>query len=253
MSLSRGTVGHLRYPLPGGLSSMNPRGYGLVGARVTSATIDRWNKLLLDSRVSPTPAVIQPDEFLALLTRDLTVPHALRFAFSGSSFHFVLVVHDGKHPIALASRSVWPEQHRARHHLVHCLRPRSGVGSYILLRNAISLYDRIGVQWIEITAGLTAGSAVWPRRGFIPATPQVWMGLSTRLLGRFERLEGNAPHPLGVEIRRILSDHNPKAIWELADLSDRSLAKDLLQGLRWEATLDLSDSKSRLRALHLPN
>ncbi|MBQ5947759.1 hypothetical protein [Massilia sp. ST3] len=169
----------------------------------------------------------------------------------------------------------------ARHdYLVIHPRYRGGLDLKHILAASLSLYDQVGLQAIELTAGLSIGGSFWPKLGFVPDAadwPAViatvkrnYATLPPDEIEAFDRLhdKANALHDLveqlcdpqrPLNIRQIREIRLPKRAVVTAPAKRRfglpakpppeplSLGIRLLSGARWHGSLDLLDTPSRQR------
>jgi hypothetical protein len=178
----------------------------------------------------------------------------------------VLLSHEGE-PIAYARRIWYPRERHVEHSIFTVSEAyRNGSVGARLLANSLPFYTELGVRTVGLTAGLTAGGAVWPLFGFRPATYKDWEGVKltirrnyARLPARVGRSYPGGPLTLGRAISTILKDPHPDGIWSVVDLDPdrkaaraadlpRSLGSWLLGGSRWRGVLDLENPQARKRA-----
>jgi len=213
--------------LPQGLTFSTAR-----GLLTLSPHPDRWH---LGFGTAHPSAVYQQ------LTERLPTPSAVRVGVKATgmvTYHLVL----GE---ALYARR-WFDRKKgsAYHDLLMIVRQHraSGLGAHVLA-NAVALYRTLGITKVELTAGLSDGSAVWPRLGFRPVDRQEWDALRARLkvkLGTYSRV--GKGYSLAVE---LLNCPDPAAIWQLVYIEEPgtgfALGGALLRGERWRGMLDLDD------------
>jgi len=132
-----------------------------------------------------------------------------------------------------------------------------------LTRNCIRLYLALGYKSIELTAGFSAGSAVWPKYAFYPRTDKEWKELKTRIRDKHISLPKPIKMAAIARLRTITRNNDPQSIYWLSDITltklslkpnlfDRKFAKYkvggvLLQSQRWKGKLDLSNQRARKR------
>lgn len=174
---------------------------------------------------------------------------------------FWLFLADSKGPLAYLERSADFAAGVVQHEYMVRNPKRSGEGKGLADRamvNASVVYPAIGIHRVELTAGLSGGSAIWPRLGFCPSNVQAWAALRKVIQANYLKL----PPPvepsfallhgrsLGSAIQAILADDDPAAIFEVVSLDDDSRVRHalglqhplsglLLVGGHWRGHLDL--------------
>lgn len=180
---------------------------------------------------------------------------------------FILLLTLEEEPLAYARRYWEPRRRHVEHALIAVARNvrERGVGAQILA-NSLAFYKDLNIRTVGLTAGLTAGGAVWPLFGFRPATHEEWTRVKTVIRANYLKLpvetarayEGG-PNALQSAVDAILEDPHPDGIWSVVDLDpDRiaaragrlphSLGGWLLQGSRWRGVLDLGNDIAVERA-----
>lgn len=123
-------------------------------------------------------ATLAPSDVHDLLTERLPTPNALRVAIEkGGAVTYHLVLGE----IAFARRRFDRATGIAHNDLlmVDPAHQGGGIATHVLA-NAVALYRRLGITRIELTAGLSHGSAVWPRLGYRPVDEAEWDALRQR-------------------------------------------------------------------------
>jgi GNAT superfamily N-acetyltransferase len=180
-----------------------------------------------------------PSAVYQQLTECLPTPSAVRVAVKATgtvTYHLVV----GE---ALYARRWFDRKKRSAYHdLLMIVRPHraAGLGAHVLA-NALALYRTLGITKVELTAGLSDGSAYWPRLGFRPVDAQEWDALRARLkvkLGTYS--SRSRACSLALE---PLNCRDPTAIWQLVRIEEPgfALGSALLRGERWRGMLDLED------------
>jgi GNAT superfamily N-acetyltransferase len=122
-----------------------------------------------------------------------------------------------------------------------------------VLRDSMSMYKRLGVDRINLDAGLDRGGYAWAKYGFTP-TQSNWDALRRRLAMDYH-VSGGGEGLVGLSasgrkaMDDILTYDNPKALWTLSDIPDEvsyggvsdKLGVHLLSGTGWSGSLSLSD------------
>lgn len=239
--------------------------------------VERWNRLMRDrSGEALAPALTE-----AIVLHDLPRPSSLCIGLGETSVNLTVIMHDGVVPLALARSELYPLERLAHHRAVRKLSypglrvhaGNMGVSPHIvrddlsiaprLIRNLVRLYDRMGINQIELIAGWSGGSAVWPKYGFRPKRRFRWACLKSDMrrkhgdMGEPERLATQAQFDVSTD------GEDPRLIFKVSDLSFRScgdldrsalaaryphdLGGYLLQGLRWAGVLQLDEAGPRRR------
>ena len=119
-----------------------------------------------------------------------------------------------------------------------------------LFAAVLPLYDRLGIQRIELTAGLARGGALWPAFGAVPRDDHAWHRLGKEIRSRF----GREPDQVQAEVRERIEGHlsaGPHAILEIvneasgSDSAPPRLGQRLLAGTRYEAVIELGNPETR--------
>jgi hypothetical protein len=173
-------------------------------------------------------------------------------------------------PLGYGYREVRLDDRVAWHHFLVFVENAKGAGkSAQVMANAASAYVGMGVERIKLIAGLTAGSAVWPKFGFAPSSRRDWEAVKTvvrrnlaaldaRVLWHFENTHGR---PLRQAVEDALSTDDPRGMYDLVDLDESNAAAQaarigdggyaaaLLAGGHWEGELDLNPVSEAWRRL----
>lgn len=135
-----------------------------------------------------------------------------------------------------------------------------GIGKE-MLRKHMAQYQKMGVQRITLHANCDVGGYAWAKYGFTP-TKEEWRDLREEIASYADHVdlltvEQEADREaLAKELKRIGASDDPKALWDLADLTTpvkrgdgrvKPYGKDLLQRLGWEGELRLDDAKAMQR------
>ena len=200
----------------------------------------------------------------------------------GNNGKFWLLLADTKGPLAYLERSIDFGAGLVEHVFMTRNPKRAGFGKGLgdqALANASVVYPAMGIRRIELTAGLSSGSAIWPRLGFCPANPQEWSKLRQVVMANYLKLHADvvatfaAVHgrSLHTAISRIVADADPEAIFDVVDIDEGHKVKSALQlahglsglllaGGHWRGHLDLNgiggqrlDDFVKGRGLMLPN
>jgi GNAT superfamily N-acetyltransferase len=145
---------------------------------------------------------------------------------------------------------------RAHHSLLDLEPEAQGMGvAKDLLANAIALYDRAGIQQVELTAALSVGGYAWAKYGFMPRSEREARALYNKVRERLQRLEEVPPTARKI-VMALTERDDPKSIWALSDLDGVTvqqgsrqlpLGKALLLGTVWQGVLRLDDPEARSR------
>ena len=129
--------------------------------------------------------------------------------------------------------------------------------SRLVLRDAINLYDKLEVKYIDLVAGAQVGGYVWAKYGFTPIEEAV-SRLSEFLLRRLLALKPYIVPAYYYRAHELIGQmaNDPKVIWDISDLSmpvatdgkdQMKLGKRLLLGSYWEGEAFLSSDEVRGR------
>lgn len=237
----------------------------------TTSYLQSWNELMRDTAGNP----LDPHEVLKLLTENLPKPTAICIELRESQVRLTMVIHDGRVPLALARRVLIPKSKLAIHKTIYRLDYPDEMShqhkimrddiliSQPVFRNLVRLYDRIGINTIHLTAGWSAGSAIWPKFGFRPRRRIRWQYLKVGLRRRHSRFPHLEKSVTNKAFLCAIKDDDPKSIFKVSDLKFRDfnelnhantekkyphdLNGYLLQGWRWAGILPMCDSLARCR------
>jgi len=243
--------------LPVGLSlcpaqswkSLRPRALREQGALWTTLANGRGQNWLTFGHALPDPWALR-----------------LHLADADQLTYWLLIQKEGR-PLAFARRYMRPALGEVDHDLLAVVVAGQGGGlGAQVLANAIRVYDLIGIRKVFITAGLSAGGAVWAKFGYRPVDEREWTVVARAVRTNLAALPIEAHTTFLKEHFRSLQDAvdtvleipTPDAIWDLIDIDpggragraaglSHGLAGALLQGSRWKGILDLSDPAARLR------
>jgi GNAT superfamily N-acetyltransferase len=178
--------------------------------------------------------------------------------------YWLLLTEDGK-PLGYAQRELRLDEGVARHDLIAIVPDKRGEGHGTqVMANAVRLYARLDIRQIVMTAGLSDGSAAWPKMGYRPADRDQWRrlrrvvsrnlkALDPRLRAVYDRTHGRS---LESALQRILASEDPESVFELVDIDPgqraagaaglkHGFAGVLLHGGRWNGVLDLRGEGGR--------
>ena len=168
-----------------------------------------------------------------------TASGALRFELTTTDMRFVRTFH----PTAQGVRVTHDEMRVAPE------KQGKGLGRQVLV-NAVYLYEALGYRDVQLWASREhgdIGAMVWAQFGFTPASSE-WATLRNEyLLPWLHERRDTIPHDDYVELERLLSITNPRAIWAIA--SSPYGRQALLHGRHsgWLGFLNLSDAESMRR------
>jgi hypothetical protein len=171
-----------------------------------------------------------------------------------------LLLTDGSHPLAYAQRSINFSTKKVSHeYLVFARNLRSKRLGAQLLANALNVYTKMNLSEITLLAGLSAGSSVWPRLGFMPENADEWARLRKTIKSNLEELpssvfqlfETTYNRSLHEAIKVILESYEPEAIFDVVDIDPAQrvgresglqygIAGKLLAGGRWRGRLEIN-------------
>ena len=218
---------------------------------------------------------LDPHKVLKLLTESLPRPTAICIELRKSQVRLTMIIHDGRIPLALARRVLIPKSKLAIHKTIYRLdypdewsfqhnAMRDDIPiSQPILRNLVRFYDLIGINTIRLTAGWSAGSAIWPKCGFRPRRRIRWQYLKVELRGRHSKLPQLEKSVTNNAFLFSIKDDDPKSIFKVSDLRFRDFSQldhaktaikypydlngYLLHGWRWAGILPMCDSLARGR------
>ena len=129
-----------------------------------------------------------------------------------------------------------------------------------MLSNQIDLYKKMGLNSVQLSANIDVGSYAWAKYGFVPKTQGDWDHLRGRTgVGQhWQQMKPNVDPDQVEHVDRILSDPDPHAIWDLADVpykapagwgrdENTTIGKALLMNKSWSGKLDLNGADSMAR------
>lgn len=184
---------------------------------------------------------------------------------------FWMMLADAKGPLAYLSRAVDFKRGVVEHAFMTRHPKRAGDGAGLsdqAMANASVVYPALGVKAIELTAGLTLGSVLWPRTGFCPVDLDEWTTLKGVIRQNFLKLHADVVttfalvhgRPLSAAVLGILANDDPAGVFEVVDIDPGAKVKNalglqhglsalLLKGGHWRGHLELNGlGGQRLRA-----
>jgi hypothetical protein len=164
-------------------------------------------------------------------------------------------LHRGGQSIGEIHRRIFPDRSVAVHDFLELNDDAQAAGiAKSLLRNQIDTYRAIGINHVNLTAGLNVGGYSWAKYGFLP-DETAWRGLQTDLRDRMRYLRMDNDVRVGVE--HLIESENPIALWRLSDMRQpvhRTISNDqvpagkgLLLGQTWKGSLDLTNPEQMKR------
>jgi hypothetical protein len=126
-----------------------------------------------------------------------------------------------------------------------------------LLTNQIGMYQKMGLNRVNLTADGPVGSYSWAKYGWLPRTTQDWsalaQGISERMaqMSRGSRVYGRIDSADRRDIATMLRYNDPSDVWSISDLetptgaidkrgNPMTLGKALLLDQRWRGSLNLN-------------
>jgi hypothetical protein len=164
------------------------------------------------------------------LAHKFPTPVAIRVHVQrGQNGRFWLLLADSKGPLAYLERSIDFADGVVEHKFMTRNPKRDGDGKGIgdqAMANASVVYPALGISRIELTAGLSSGSAVWPRLGFSPVNLEEWDNLRKVVLANFRALHPDVTamfalvhrRPLQAAVASIVANDDPAAVFEVVDI-----------------------------------
>lgn len=121
-----------------------------------------------------------------------------------------------------------------------------------MLKNQVDTYQKMGLEKVKVSAGLSAGGYTWLKYGFLPSQKD-WDSLRSEVGYSMDK-DWNVPTDKNIvrAIYQILKDPDPKAAWSLADIKEPTadgvpFGRAVLAGQSWHGTLDLKDKATMRR------
>jgi GNAT superfamily N-acetyltransferase len=167
---------------------------------------------------------------------------------------------DFLHAVALVERRFSLKESSVEHHWLRVVKSaqNQGFGAHVI-GALLPLYEVLAIYQVRITAGLSAGGAVWGKFGFVP-DPDEWARIQPTIRANIKAVL--AEEGLRPEIREACEsaawyadDANPRNLWTINDLAgkqspgDLKLGTLLLRNVRWRGSLSFADptAVNRLR------
>ena len=161
--------------------------------------------------------------------------------------------------VGTMSRTIWPTKGLAEHAYLNLEDPYQGKGiAKNLLRNQVDLYNKMGLNNVDVDASLSMGGYAWPKYGFIPKSFSEWDTVAHSAKLNLRQI-ANQIHPDAHNyVNQLLNSGNPKTVWEIADMNtpviprhsyeeQMPLGKRLLAGTNYKARLNLKDPETMER------
>jgi GNAT superfamily N-acetyltransferase len=231
------------------------RGRRVQGARGSIHHSAQWARAL--------PA-ISPGELLQLIRDgldDSLIAARTEFAHDGR-FDLVFAIGEpsSREAVALVERRFSLAEGCVEHHWLRVVQSsqNQGFGAHVI-GALLPLYEALGIYRVRITAGLSAGGAVWGKFGFVPDADE-WARVQPVIRGNLRSVTASAG--LAPAVREaceaaawLVDDPNPKNLWLISDLAGSQqvggvkLGTLLLRNVRWRGSLSFADREAvdRLR------
>jgi GNAT superfamily N-acetyltransferase len=248
-------LGRTALPLQEGILPGRARGRFARGPRGCKHQARTWVKEIPQ---------MGPKELLAIIRDGLdgaAVAARTEFPAAGR-FDLVLAIGaaDSHDAVALVERHFSLKDSSVEHHWLRVVKSAQsqGFGAHVI-GALLPLYEALGVYQARLTAGLSAGGAVWGKFGFVP-DPDEWAKIQPTIKANIRAVLAQAGLPQ--EIREICesaawyaNDPHPKNLWTISDLAGKEqvngvkLGTLLLRKVRWRGSLSFADPEavSRLR------
>ena len=251
--LGRLIVGKRRRRLHGGLAPA--RFHGLLPRSTLGHRREavRWARSLPE--LSPTQlwySIRLGLDFGPLAIRTEFKPHHtldLTFAFAEQGSHRAL---------ALGQRVLFLSENMVEHKWLRVLEQSRGIAAHVI-DALLPVYETLGIYTVRITAGLSAGGAVWAKFGFVP-DPADWQVVASNVkenIGDLLAHRNNLPTAVRAACETALwcvAQSDPKYLWVISDLGQMPLdgvrlGSYLLRNVRWKGSLSFADDEAvnRLR------
>jgi hypothetical protein len=245
-------VGRTSRPLREGLAPGRFQGLVTQGSAGCRRQARRWAREL---------PLIGPTRLLQIIRHGLDdAPLAVRTEFRRDGrFDLVFAVGQaGSHDfLALVERRFSLTDSVVEHHWLRVDESSQHRGLAARVIGALlPLYEMLGIYTIRITAGLSAGGAVWGKFGFVP-DPDEWTRIRPIIQANTEAimLRRGIPAAVYEAATWLTKDADPKNLWLISDLAGNQsvdgvrLGSILLRGVRWRGSLSFADGEAvnRLR------
>jgi GNAT superfamily N-acetyltransferase len=248
-------LGRTSLPLQAGILPGRLRGRFVQGTRACNAHAKAW--------VQEIPQ-LGPNDLLRLIRDGLagaTVAARTDFARDGR-FDLILAIGGpgSRTAVALVERRFTLKRASVEHHWLRVVKSsqKQGFGAQII-GALLPLYEALAVYEIRITAGLSAGGAVWGKFGFVPDADE-WLRLKPIIQANIRAVMYQEDvSPVVREIceaaQWLASNDDPKNLWIISDLAVKQslrgekLGTLLLRNVRWRGSLSMADPEAvnRLR------
>lgn len=129
-----------------------------------------------------------------------------------------------------------------------------------ILASQMALYQKLGMEKVEVHADIDVGAYAWAKYGFVPKQ-ESWNALRSNLGTRIKAVEMGSTtvdKAALADFKKLLSDPNPKTIWKVVDHpakvtvggKDTTVAKAIMTGSaapHWYGSLDMRDKETMNR------
>ena len=178
-----------------------------------------------------------------------------KMVIRAGAFDGTINVSGGGDDIRRIHRTFWPDgivDHRNLQ--LHPDAQGKGIAKK-LMREAVDLYEDMGIKRVDLLANIDTGAYAWARYGFAPRE-RVWFRLRDIINAKFvkwQRVAISEHTPISSDdvarLNKILHSTDPKAIWQLADFEagGEKIGKELMMGETWPGSLDLNDKEAMAR------
>lgn len=186
-------------------------------------------------------------DFGPLAVRTEVLPHHhfdLTFAFADRG---------SEHALALGQRVFSLSERVVEHKWLRVVEPGRAIAAHVI--NALlPMYESLGIYTVRITAGLSAGGAVWAKFGFVP-DPADWIVVAGTITANVNAVLTQS-NILPADVREaceaslwLAKQADPKNLWIISDLGRASLegvrlGTYLLRNVRWKGSLNFADSEA---------
>jgi GNAT superfamily N-acetyltransferase len=162
--------------------------------------------------------------------------------------------------VALVERRFSLKDSSVEHHWLRVVKSsqNQGFGAHVI-GALLPLYEALAIYQIRLTAGLSAGGAVWGKFGFAP-DPTEWTRIQPTIRANIAAVMAGQGLPQAIRemceaAHWLAGDSNPKNLWLISDLAGKQgvggvrLGTLLLRNVRWRGSLSFADPEAvnRLR------
>ena len=220
--------------------------------RSLSESIDRFRKGY-EEHIKPHAGNIE--NFMTHYFNGVASPH-MKTYWDGHVFNFEGPLEDkAGRLLARIDRSIHPSTKTAHHGYLKVSSDIRGTGLVPqLLKNQFDLYNKMGLEKVNMNANIDVGGYAWAKYGWVPKSEEAWSTLARSIRGKLNNNYVIPENPTDTSaILKILANRDPYSIWDIADLGGRDrisgnpLGRALLTNTHWPATFYLKNKRNMQR------